>query len=78
MLCVCPSPEVSQFVSRFARIIYISCNPATLADDVALLSATHRVARFAVFDQFPYTPHLECGALLVAKDDADDVGVGGD
>ena len=60
-------PEVTQFVSRFARIIYISCNPATLAVDVAALRATHRVARFAVFDQFPYTPHLECGAYLVRK-----------
>ena len=35
------------------------------------LEATHRVARFAVFDQFPYTPHLECGALLVAKGEED-------
>lgn len=61
-------PEVSTFVSRFPRIIYISCNPATLADDVRTLEATHRVARFAVFDQFPYTPHLECGALLLAKE----------
>jgi tRNA (uracil-5-)-methyltransferase len=61
-------PEVSTFVSRFPRIVYISCNPETLAEDVRTLEATHRVARFAVFDQFPYTPHLECGALLVAKE----------
>lgn len=60
--------EVSTFVSRFPRIVYISCNPATLAEDVRTLEATHRVARFAAFDQFPYTPHLECGALLIAKD----------
>ena len=37
----------------------------TLRDNVAALAATHRVAAAAVFDQFPYTPHLECGLLLV-------------
>ena len=40
-----------------------------MAVDVAALRGTHRIARFAVFDQFPYTPHLECGALLVPLDD---------
>jgi tRNA (uracil-5-)-methyltransferase len=60
--------EVTKFVSRFGRIVYISCNPQTLAEDVRALALTHEVRRFAVFDQFPYTPHLECGALLVAKD----------
>ncbi len=60
-------PEVTQFVSRFPRIVYISCNPETLAEDVRALHKTHVVKRFATFDQFPYTPHLECGALLVAK-----------
>ena len=64
--------EVSKFVSRFPRIVYISCNPATLAEDVRTLESTHRVARFAVFDQFPYTPHLECGALLVAREEEDE------
>jgi tRNA (uracil-5-)-methyltransferase len=48
----------------FERVVYISCNPDTLARDVAELSATHRVTRLAAFDQFPYTHHLECGILL--------------
>ena len=61
-------PEVSKFVSRFSRVVYISCNPETLAADVRTLSDTHEVRRFATFDQFPYTPHLECGALLIAKE----------
>ena len=61
-------PEVSKFVSRFPRVVYISCNPETLAADVRTLSDTHEVRRFATFDQFPYTPHLECGALLIAKE----------
>jgi tRNA (uracil-5-)-methyltransferase len=61
-------PEVTKFVSRFSRIVYISCNPETLAEDIRALRETHVIARFAAFDQFPYTPHLECGALLVAKE----------
>lgn len=48
----------------FDRILYISCNPHTLRDNVAALRASHRIAAAAVFDQFPYTHHLECGVLL--------------
>lgn len=59
--------DVSKFCTRFERIIYISCNPETLAQDCKILRETHDIKRFAVFDQFPYTPHLESGALLVRK-----------
>lgn len=52
------------FVSRFDNILYISCNPQTLQENVAALQATHSVSASAVFDQFPYTHHLECGLLL--------------
>ena len=31
------------------------------------LGKTHDVMRFAFFDHFPYTKHVECGALLVAR-----------
>ena len=48
----------------FEHILYISCNPQTLLENVAALQATHRIAASAVFDQFPYTRHLECGLLL--------------
>lgn len=48
----------------FDNILYVSCNPDTLRDDVAALAATHRIAAAAAFDQFPYTHHLECGLLL--------------
>ncbi len=51
-------------VSRFKRILYISCNPDTLAANVEALSKSHRITRFALFDQFPYTDHMECGVLL--------------
>ena len=53
-----------ELASGFAHILYISCNPQTLRDNVAALQATHRIAASAVFDQFPYTRHLECGLLL--------------
>lgn len=49
---------------RFDNILYISCNPATLHANIAALHATHRIAALALFDQFPYTHHLECGVLI--------------
>ena len=52
------------FASRFERVLYMSCNPATLARDVTELRKTHRVARLAAFDQFPYTHHLVCSPGL--------------
>lgn len=54
-------------VSRFERIIYISCNPETLAANLETLSKTHSIERFAFFDQFPYTDHAEAGVYLVNK-----------
>ena len=60
-------PDVSKMLQRFDNIVYISCNAETLAEDMLILSKTHDMKRFAVFDQFPYTPHLECAAYLVKK-----------
>ncbi|GHS89273.1 tRNA/tmRNA (uracil-C(5))-methyltransferase [Campylobacterota bacterium] len=45
-------------------IIYISCNPATLSRDLAKLAQTHKVVSLALFDQFPYTLHLESAVVL--------------
>lgn len=56
--------DTVQLVSRFQDILYISCNPQTLADNLAVLTSTHRVQAFAMFDQFPYTHHMECGVWL--------------
>ncbi|WP_251976786.1 tRNA (uridine(54)-C5)-methyltransferase TrmA [Salinicola avicenniae] len=52
---------------RYERIVYISCNPETLAVNLAQLTQTHRVERMALFDQFPWTDHCECGVLLVRR-----------
>lgn len=54
-------------LAHFDHIIYISCNPHTLADNVRKLSATHEIRRAALFDQFPFTPHVESGVLLRRK-----------
>jgi tRNA (uracil-5-)-methyltransferase len=54
-------------VSQYERIIYISCNPETLAENLETLSKTHKIERFAFFDQFPYTDHAEAGVYLVRK-----------
>lgn len=54
-------------IADIGTILYISCNPETLQRDVALLSHSHHVEEFAIFDQFPYTHHIECGVLLRAK-----------
>lgn len=53
---------------RFEKIVYISCNPVTLARDIAMMSASHSVVRVAAFDQFPYTKHLESGVILMRKE----------
>jgi tRNA (uracil-5-)-methyltransferase len=51
-------------VSTFDTIIYISCNPETLKRDLEILNKTHNIEHFAMFDQFAYTHHLECGVIL--------------
>lgn len=45
------------------NIIQISCNPATMARDAALISQSHELIRLASVDLFPHTAHLECCAL---------------
>jgi 23S rRNA (uracil1939-C5)-methyltransferase len=47
------------------RIVYVSCNPTTLAPNAAQLAeAGYRVRRVKPVDMFPQTPHIECVALL--------------
>ncbi|WP_158965489.1 tRNA (uridine(54)-C5)-methyltransferase TrmA [Paraglaciecola sp. L3A3] len=51
-------------IKAYENIVYISCNPETLKDNLDTLLKTHKVTRFALFDQFPYTHHAECGVYL--------------
>jgi 23S rRNA (uracil1939-C5)-methyltransferase len=47
------------------RIVYISCNPTTLAPNAAqLVEAGYALRRVVPVDMFPQTPHIECVALL--------------
>ena len=47
------------------RIVYVSCNPTTLAPNAAqLVEAGYRLRCLRPVDMFPQTPHIECVALL--------------
>ena len=57
-------PLTLKLITHFDNIIYISCNPNTLVDNVATLRKTHKIKNAALFDQFPYTSHIESGIFL--------------
>ena len=58
--------ETLKFVSRFETIIYISCNPNTLIENIQQLPE-HHIEKLALFDQFPFTDHIESGVVLRKK-----------
>jgi 23S rRNA (uracil1939-C5)-methyltransferase len=49
------------------RIIAVSCNPATLARDLAVLLESYEIKKVQPFDLFPHTPHIECVVRLDRK-----------
>ena len=53
-----------ELIRKVDGILYISCNPLTLKANLDALSSTHKVVRYAMFDQFPYTHHVETGVYL--------------
>lgn len=60
------SKELIEFIinSDFKKMIYMSCNSATLARDIELLSDSYHVEKVYVFDMFAHTSHAECIAIL--------------
>ncbi|MDO4897517.1 MAG: tRNA (uridine(54)-C5)-methyltransferase TrmA [Moraxella sp.] len=59
--------ETLKILANFKNIIYISCNPDTLFENLQYINHTHEIKRFALFDQFPYTHHIESGVWLVKR-----------
>ena len=49
------------------KIVYVSCNTATQARDIALLSIKYRLEKIQPVDMFPHTHHIESVALLILK-----------
>ena len=56
-----------KMVTDYDTILYISCNPETLARDLDAICQTHEIVATALFDQFPYTHHIESGVVLKRK-----------
>ncbi|MFQ8661139.1 MAG: 23S rRNA (uracil(1939)-C(5))-methyltransferase RlmD [Clostridia bacterium] len=50
------------------RLVYISCNPATLVRDLAKLEEMYEVEEIVPVDMFPFTSHVECCSVLYLKD----------
>jgi 23S rRNA (uracil1939-C5)-methyltransferase len=58
---------VMQYIVKLApkKVVYVSCNPATLArDSEALLNAGYQIQRLSMLDMFPHTGHLESMVLF--------------
>ncbi|WP_077210892.1 23S rRNA (uracil(1939)-C(5))-methyltransferase RlmD [Bacillus dakarensis] len=50
------------------RLVYVSCNPSTLAKDIAVLSSKYKVEYMQPVDMFPQTSHVECVSQLILKE----------
>jgi len=64
-------PDVAQVLLDTApdRIVYVSCNPATQARDLAILSQKYDIVRVQPVDMFPHTTHVENVVSLVKIQD---------
>ena len=63
-----PDPRVVFRVAELkpSRVVYVSCNPGTLARDLKDFAAQgYGLETLTPFDMFPHTPHIECVARLV-------------
>lgn len=60
-------PGTLALAQQFDNILYISCNPDSLHRDLQSLTSSHSLQAWALFDQFPYTHHIETGVWLKRK-----------
>lgn len=51
------------------KVIYISCNPATLMRDLSKLEEAYNIQEIQPVDMFPFTSHVECVAVLKSKEE---------
>ncbi|HEY3615055.1 MAG TPA: 23S rRNA (uracil(1939)-C(5))-methyltransferase RlmD [Gaiellales bacterium] len=61
------TPKAARRVAELGakRIVYVSCNPTTLAGNAPILAeGGYRMTRLRPFDLFPHTPHVECVAVF--------------
>ncbi len=59
-------PDVVKCIAKSgaAKVVYVSCNPASQARDIGMLSSVYKVTRVQAVDMFPHTHHVESVALL--------------
>ena len=62
-------PDVVDVILKTApkRIVYVSCNPATQARDIALMDQQYQVIAVQPVDMFPHTQHVEVVTLLTKR-----------
>ena len=53
---------------KLEKLVYVSCNPATLARDLAILQNTYEIKSITPIDNFPYSTHVETIVALQTKD----------
>ena len=53
------------------KIVYVSCNPATLVRDLHILESTYNIKQIKPIDNFPYTNHIESVSVLENKEEND-------
>ncbi len=62
-----PSFLETLLTSRIEQLVYISCNPVTLAKDLHVLQEKYRIEKIQAYDMFPHTAHVETVVLLWRK-----------
>ena len=50
-----------------ARVVYISCNPATMVRDLKMMEEKYEIMEVQPVDMFPFTSHVECCAVMELK-----------
>lgn len=53
---------------KTGRVVYISCNAATMVRDLKLMESLYEVVEIQPVDMFPFTSHVECCSVLCLKD----------